>query len=182
MAWSRETVANSSRLFFWSDASASSTPQNRVIVCAASFASCSAGESEVEDGVGVVGVLVTEVVVEGVGLGSFAVQADVAVIAATASVAAIRCLAFVISGTPRDLTSPKAVCAVQAVNPSQSRCVYTSAFESNRFELSPWSGPRVGGFRRTLSPRSPAASDCSDGVLLFPQDNMGPHLARKCSS
>ena len=35
-----------------------------------------------EDGVGVVAVLVTEVVVDGVGLGSFAVQADVAAIAA----------------------------------------------------------------------------------------------------
>ena len=46
------------------------------------------------------------------GLGSFAVQADVAVIAATASVAAIRLLVLVISGTPSDLTSPKAVCRV----------------------------------------------------------------------
>src|SRR5665811_2192299 len=109
MAWSRETVANSSRLFFWSDASASSTTQNRVIVCAASFASCSAGDSEVEDGVGVVVALVTEVVVDGVGLGSLVVQPDVAAIAATASVAATRLLVFVISGTPSDLTSPKEV-------------------------------------------------------------------------
>jgi hypothetical protein len=83
-----------------------------VIVCAAFFASCSAGDRDVEDGVGVVVVLVTDVFVEGLGLGSFAVQADVAVIAARASMAAIRLLVFVISGTPRDLTSPKAVCGV----------------------------------------------------------------------
>ena len=62
-----------------------------------------------EDGVGVVAVLVTEVVVGGVGFGSFAVQADVAAIAATASVAATMLLVFVISGTPSDLTSPKEV-------------------------------------------------------------------------
>ena len=62
-----------------------------------------------EDGVGVVVVLVTEVAVEGVGVGSFVVQADVAVIAARATAAAIRHLVFVISGTPSDLTSPKEV-------------------------------------------------------------------------
>ena len=109
MAWSRETVASSSRLFFWSDASTSSTRQNRVIVCAASFTSCSAGDRKVEDGVGVVVALVTEVVVVEVGRGSFVVQPDVAAIAATASVAATKLLVFVISGTPSDLTSPKEV-------------------------------------------------------------------------
>jgi hypothetical protein len=65
----------------------------------------------VEEGVEVVVVLVTDVVVDGV-LGLFVVQADVAVIAARASVAAIRLLVFVISVTPSDLTSPKAVCGV----------------------------------------------------------------------
>jgi hypothetical protein len=79
------------------------------MACSASFASCSTGDRDVEDGVGVVAVLVTEVVEDGVGLMLFAVQADVAVIAATARVAAIRLLVFVISSTPRDLTSPKAV-------------------------------------------------------------------------
>jgi len=77
----------------------------------ASFASCSAGDRDVEEGVEVVVVLVTDVVVDGV-LGLFVVQADVAVIAARASVAAIRLLVFVISVTPSDLTSPKAVCGV----------------------------------------------------------------------
>jgi hypothetical protein len=108
MAWSRETAARLSKLFFGSEASSSSTAQNRVIVCVASFASFSAGDREVEDGVGVVAVLVAEVVAEGLGLGSFAVQADVAVIAANASAAAIRLFVFVMSGTPRGLTSPKA--------------------------------------------------------------------------
>jgi hypothetical protein len=43
------------------------------------------------------------VVMERLGLGSFVAQADVAVIAARAKVAAIRLLVFVICGTPRDL-------------------------------------------------------------------------------
>jgi len=67
-----------------------------VIVCPASFASCSAGDSDVEDGVGVVVALGTEVLAEGVGLGSFSVQAGAAAIAATANVAAITFLVFVI--------------------------------------------------------------------------------------
>src|SRR5674476_1567838 len=116
MAWVRATAASLSRLFCGSDASSSSTPQNRVIVCAASFASCSAGDKDAVDGVEVVAALVAEVVVERLGLGSLVAQADVAVIAARASVAAIRLLVFVICGTPRDLSLPKAVCGVRAVS------------------------------------------------------------------
>src|ERR1035437_5666301 len=130
MAWARATAASLSRLFVGSDASSSSTPQNRVIVCAASFASCSAADRDVGDGVGVVLVVVAEVVVERLGLGSFVAQADVAVIAARAKVAATRLLVFVICGTPRDLSLPKAVCGVRAVNLKQNRCIDTSAFES----------------------------------------------------
>src|SRR5450756_680280 len=64
MAWARATAASLSRLFAGSDASSSSTPQNRVIACAAPLASCSAGDKDVVDGVGVVAALVAEVVVE----------------------------------------------------------------------------------------------------------------------
>jgi hypothetical protein len=53
------------------------------------------------------------VVVERLGLGSLVAQADVAVIAARASVAAIRLLVFVICGPPRDLSLPKAVRGVR---------------------------------------------------------------------
>jgi hypothetical protein len=63
----------------------------------------------VEDGVEVAVVLVAEVVVERLGLGSLVAQADVAVIAARVSVAAIRLRVFVICGTPRDVSLPKAV-------------------------------------------------------------------------
>jgi hypothetical protein len=70
----------------------------------------------VDDGIGVVVVLVEEVVVEALGLGSFVAQADMAVIAARANVAAIQLLVFVICRTPRDLKMPKALCGVQAVN------------------------------------------------------------------
>jgi hypothetical protein len=63
----------------------------------------------VKDGIGVVVVLVAEVVVEALGFGSFVAQADMAVIAARASVAAIQLLVFVICGTPRDVSLPKAV-------------------------------------------------------------------------
>jgi hypothetical protein len=80
-----------------------------VIVCAASFESCSAGDKDAVDGVGVVAALVAEVVVERLGLGSLVAQADIAVIAARASVAAIRLLVFVICVPPRDVSLPKAV-------------------------------------------------------------------------
>jgi hypothetical protein len=76
------------------------------MACSASFASCSTADRDVEDGIGVVVVLVAEVVVEALGLGSFVAQADMAVIAATANVAAIQLLVFVICRTPRDLTWP----------------------------------------------------------------------------
>jgi hypothetical protein len=101
-----------------------------VIACAASFASRAAGDRDVGEGVELALIPVAEVVVDGVALGSFVAQADVAVIAARAKVAATRLLVFVICGTPRDLSLPKAVCGVRAVNLKQNRCIDTSAFES----------------------------------------------------
>jgi len=50
------------------------------MACSASFASCAAGDRGVEDGVEVAVVLVAEMVVERLGLGSLVAQADVAVI------------------------------------------------------------------------------------------------------
>src|SRR5664280_84367 len=150
MAWARATAASLSRLFFGSEASSSSTPQNRVIVCAASFACCSAGDRGVDDGVGVVVVMVAEVVVERLGLGSFVAQADVAVIAARASVAAIRLLVFVICGTPRDLSLPKAVRGVSAVN--MSKLDAFTLVHSNRLD---WGCPHGRAPRRGSVGRRP---------------------------
>src|SRR5680860_293673 len=179
MAWSRETVANSSRLFFGSDASASSTPQNRVIVCAASFASCSAGDRDVEDGVGVGVVLVTEVVVEGV-LGSFVVQADVTVIATRASVATIRLLAFVMSGTPCDLTSPKGRLRCLGGQLEPNRCTSTSAFASDPMGSSTRPCRQAWGSPGPFPLRFPGCVRSSDGVPPHPVDTIGPHLGLKC--
>jgi len=80
-------------------------------IFAAASSAARSGDAEAVEVVGeetdVVGdVVVLGDVVEKVGLGSFAVQADAAVIAARASVAAIRLLVVVISGTPRELTWP----------------------------------------------------------------------------
>src|ERR1035437_3313466 len=155
---SRETTASLSRLADGSLESASTTAQNLGMARSASFASCSAGDRGAEDGVEVAVVLVAEVIVERLGLGSFVAQADVAVIAARASVAAIRLLVLVICGTPRDLSMPKAVCGVRAVNLKQIRCIYTSAFKSTRLGLSTRSCPMAGG-PSDATPRSPAASD-----------------------
>jgi hypothetical protein len=119
-----------SRLADGSIESESTTAQNLGMARSASFTSCSAADRDVVDGVGVVVVLVIGVAEEEVALGSFAVQADAAVITVRASAAAMQLLVFVIKGTPRDLTSRKAVCGVQAVNSKQNRCSYTSAFES----------------------------------------------------
>jgi hypothetical protein len=127
---SRETTANLSRLADGSLESASTTAQKLGIACSAAFASCSAAEREVEDGVGAVVVLVKAVVVEGAGLGSFAVQADVAVITDRATATAIRLLAVVISSLLVISRPLKEVCDVDAVKSNQDRSISTSAVES----------------------------------------------------
>jgi hypothetical protein len=105
-------------------------------------------------------------------------QADVAVSAARVSAAAIRLLVFVICGTPRDLSSPKAVCGVSAVNLSQFDAF--TLVHSNRLGLRLSTGScRIGWVCRTPSPDSRAASDPLKESYRPRRDIIGTHLVRK---